>query len=406
MKVAPGIELAYQALRADSHHVILQGLDQTVPSPHSDTGEIWYGIEAFEGTEDLWNRCPLIFLPDGNHLSWEEYLKNPLDTLEKHNARIVGINAQSWVVREGSKRLESFPLIWDEIANSLIKSGELGISTDFNCMFEGDHLSGKVNPNYIAVFPIESQNEQNDLGARFLNHAASKEKVNEQNDRGAHFSNCTPSAPGGTMESETKQEENASMTIIGKLLDYITSKPAPIHQNSTGTVSIEETNAPVHVVAPPAPSEPSVPAVPVEFLGKLDTVTAEKEAVTTEKNTIATELEAARARIAEFEQQEQARKDAEQKAVEDAKEGNWEAVKLRLPAGMVHAEEDVKKLKSEYFENPGNFLMNHIEHLNHAESVIHANSAKGQGFSNTPQKEDDAPIVIGSYNAATKKFEV
>ena len=151
------------------HGAILQGLDQYVPSPHGPDGRMWYGVDNFKNTADLWDDRLLIYCPDGKHIPWREYIINPDETLQKYGARIVGKNKNSRVTVKGSKMLISDPFICDDETNRLIETGNLGISTDFYCDCDGNKLSGNVIPNYIAVFPITAQNEQGDLGARFMN---------------------------------------------------------------------------------------------------------------------------------------------------------------------------------------------------------------------------------------------
>jgi hypothetical protein len=312
----------------------------------------------------------LVFVPDGVHLSWEEYLKNPVDTLEKHKARIVGRNTGTTVETNGSKRLESKPYIWDRETADLLSKGELGISTDFYCPVVDDKLSGPVTPNYIAVFPIKSQNEQNDLAARFMNSASSAQEQKTEEE----------------MDSETITVEKNAFERLNIKFDTLLEvlKGVFTHQNSS-------------IVQEPPPA-PAPPALQTEELGALKS----------EKESLATELDATKASLEELQAKEQ-EWIAEQKAAElEAKKSQWNTIKQTLPAGLIHGEEKEKEVETEWFTDPTAFFMKYLQQINRSEEFLHANSAQGQTFSNSAKDEesDENPITIGSYDATKKEFVI
>ena len=361
-------------LSEGTHTAILQGLDQYVPKRNTNTGKIWYGVENFSDTVSQWDDALFVFVPDGHHLSWDEYLKNPVDTLEKHKARIVGKNSGTTVEIKGSKRLESKPYIWDKETTELLAKGELGISTDFYCHVIDDRLSGSVTPNYIAVYPIKSQNEQNDLASRFMN--STKEEK---------------------MESETITIEKTEFNNLNSKLDNFMYflKGVFTHQNSN------------ELSLPPPPPIVQEQTVHPTYTEEMNSVKADKERLAADKESLTTELEATKASLAELQAKEQAWEEAKKAADLETKASQWSTIKQTLPAGLLHGEGKEKEIESEWLSDSNAFFLKYLSQINRSDEFLHANSAHGQTYGNQSHDEgDEKTHHIGSFDVRKQEFVV
>ena len=378
------------------HNVVLQTLDVFVPSALSESKRMFYPFGAFEGTEHDWNGKWMIYTENTNspqHIDWDKFLKDPDKELRRNNARIVGICQGATVASYGSKRLEASPIIWDAAVNAGIARGEVGISTEFFCDWIDESLVGKVKPRYVYLFPMLIANEQNDIGARFMNTASNPVESRKNEDI--------------VMDAEFKSVLDEQKGVLNSLLDAIKGFTASISRGAhTNTApSIGDGAQTMDAVAPQTGNLAVAPSVPVEFIEKLQGL----EAATAEKDTKIAEMEA---QIKAFAEAEEARKVEAENARLAALENEWQTKLVpKFPAGLLHDEAKAADIKKMFIEDPRNFVITYSEYINKtdidASAGVHANTS-GQTHSNTSvgaKVEEDAIPTIGSFNAATGKFE-
>lgn len=364
---------------AHGHSAVLQTLDAYFPSPLSSTGMMFYGVDNFQGTVQAWEGKPVIFcgVYPPEHINNQDYLKDPVSTLEKIQGRVIGVIRWANVMTVGSKRLEAEPFIWDKYANELLEEGRLGLSTDFDCPYQDDKLIGLVTPNYLLTWEMEVANEQNDRGARFMNTAPTiNEKENEN------------MAPDPEFKAAMEKQEG----LLSKILDALSNlgKPQANHANAAPEAVLE---AATGVISP---------SVPVEYLDKMNALEQEKAA-------FAEKAAALEAKVGEFET-------AEAKRLEDAKaaemaalETEWQTTIMpKLPKGLIHEEAKAAELKNLYISDVRGFLRTYGDVLNKAEVVLDGNmpnTAQGQTHANSAAgNASDACPVIGSYDALKGGF--
>ena len=363
---ASAIEIPTADNGIKTHDLTLQTLNVFLPSKLTPTKRLFYDKEKFQGSLTSWNGRYLIYSPSTEHIDWEAYLQNPIKELQKYNARLVGIIEGPRIPETGTPRLDAFGWFWDDEVNEKAELGELGLSTDFNCPISGEEMIGYPTPNYVLCFPIETVNQQNDIGARVLNSAVSQENEN-------------------TMDEDTK---GAIAELKGLLTGFISSFKSANVQNSNPE--------PVTQIEPATIAE-AAPSVPVEYLDKIEAMKAENEKTSAELAEIKAQYDAMKAAEAE-------RAEADKAAQAQKLESVWQTTIMpKLPAALLVEESKAAEIKKMAIEQPLEFMQQYGDYINKAEINVENSNPSGQSHQNS--NPDDKPFVIGSYNARTGGFE-
>lgn len=362
---ASAIEIPTADNGIKTHDLTLQTLNVFLPSKLTPTKRLFYDKEKFQGSLTSWNGRYLIYSPSTEHIDWEAYLQNPIKELQKYNARLVGVIEGPRIPETGTPRLDAFGWFWDDEANEKAEHGELGLSTDFNCPISGEEMIGYPTPNYVLCFPIETVNQQNDIGARVLNSAVSQENT--------------------TMDEDTK---TAFSRLEGILTGFISAFKSASIQNSNPEPITQLESATIAEVAP---------SVPVEYLDKIETMKAENEKTSAELAEIKAQYDAMKAADAE-------RAEADKVAQAQKLETVWQTTIMpKLPAVLLVEEEKAAEIKKLAIEQPLEFMQQYGDYLNKSEVNVANSNPAGQSHQNS--NPDDKPVVIGSYNAAKGGFE-
>lgn len=362
---ASAIEIPTADNGIKTHDLTLQTLNVFLPSTLTSTKRLFYDKNKFEGSVTSWNGKYLIYSPSGDHIDWERYQQNPTKELQKYNARLVGIIERPRIPETGTPRLDAFGWFWDDEVNEKAELGELGLSTDFNCPISGEEMIGYPTPNYVLCFPIETVNQQNDIGARVLNSAVSQETT--------------------TMDEDTK---TAFSRLEGLLTGFIQAFKGANVQNSSPE--------PVTQIEPAAIAEVA-PSVPVEYLDKIEAMKAENEKTSAELAEIKAQYDAMKAAEAE-------RAEADKAAQAQKLESVWQTTIMpKLPAALLVEEAKAAEIKKMAIEQPLEFMQQYGDYINKTEINVANSNPSGQSHQNS--NPDDKQVVIGSYNARTGGFE-
>ncbi len=349
-----------------THDLTLQTLNVFLPSKLTPTKRLFYDKEKFEGSLTSWNGRYLIYSPSTKHIDWEAYQENPAKELQKYDARLVGVIENPRIPQMGTPRLDAFGWFWDDIVNEKAERGELGLSTDFNCPISGEEMIGYPTPNYVLCFPIETVNEQNDIGARVLNSASENQPQKEDK-----------------MEDDMK---SAFSRLEGLFTGFITALKGANVQNSAPEVFEAQT------------LEVAAPSVPVEYLNQIETMKEENEKTSAELAAIKEQYDALKATDAD--RAEQA-KTAEMQRLETV----WQTTIMpKLPAALLVDEAKAAEIKALAIEKPLEFMEQYSDVLNKADINVANSNPKGQAHQNSNQ-EEEKEFVIGSYNAKTGAYE-
>lgn len=363
---ASAIEIPTADNGIKTHDLTLQTLNVFLPSKLTPTKRLFYDKEKFEGSVTSWNGRYLIYSPSTEHIDWESYLQNPIKELQKYNARLVGVIENPRIPQMGTPRLDAFGWFWDDEANEKAEHGELGLSTDFNCPISGEEMIGYPTPNYVLCFPIETVNQQNDIGARVLNSAVSQEKT--------------------TMDEETK---GAIAELKGLITGFISAFKSANVQNSNPEPVTQLESATIAEVAP---------SVPVEYLDKIEAMKAENDKTSAELAEIKAQYDAIKATEAE-------RADADAAAQAQKLETVWQTTIMpKLPAALLVEEEKAAEIKKLAIEQPLEFMQQYGDYINKTEINVANSNPSGQSHQNS-NPDTDNQVIIGSYNAAKGGFE-
>lgn len=294
----------------DTHEVILQGLNQWLPTKHPwvKSGKAFYAVKNFQGTENLWDTVPFIFVPPGSKPQHpvNANLAGNLDAeLKRIGGRIGGKFIQTRVVTSGTPRLASKIQFTDQEAKRLYEEGKLELSTGFDAeLYENGFLSGKVTPNHVLGYVPEGSVEQNDPKAMFLN----------------------------TKENGENMAEDAEMKgILSKILSVLERfGPAPAPIQNTGDKMTEE------------------------LTKKLELANA---AIVEKDKTLA----AKDAEIADLKSRVTSLENIKAEAEKREKDARWAEIKNTLPKGACHKTEDEAALRKDYEENPAGFVLKALQ---------------------------------------------
>ncbi len=158
---------------SETHQTILQGLNRWMK--YDDGEQYFLDVEAFQGTEEAWDKAPVIFAQDHP----EDFdlvdtdLEAALAQLKDYKGRpgrVCGSLNDSEVLIPGQPRLSSKVTFDDPEIQGLYEKGKLSVSTGFTCTPGDDgHLDGKVRPNHVLIFVVDDNSQPRDKAAMLLN---------------------------------------------------------------------------------------------------------------------------------------------------------------------------------------------------------------------------------------------
>jgi len=139
-------------------------------------GKPWYyGVENFVGTEPVWNKVPLIFAQEHPDLDLvRDNLSKALSSVKDFEGKpgsICGHMENTRVEMQGQPRLATKTMFENQKVQKLYDDGKLTLSTAFYNL-DGNkdgRMAGKIQPNHVLVFVQDQQNQGVDQGAMFLN---------------------------------------------------------------------------------------------------------------------------------------------------------------------------------------------------------------------------------------------
>lgn len=314
-----------EVVPASTHDVVIQGLDQWLPTPHTwiPGGKVFFGSTNFEGSEPKWNAVPEIFVSGiPEHPSSKALRENQAAELARISGRVVGKPTGTEIIKAGTPRMQSKLSFADAEVQNLHAQGFLGQSTGFDCpTFASGQMNGMVEPSHILLFDLR-KGSPNDQKTMFLNTKAGEEIMGENDEIKGILSKLTSAIEG-----------------FGR-------GPAPAaHAN----VAADESAA------------------------KLAEQVKNLEIANTAKATAEAELEAAKAKLAEF-------ANIETKRLVDEKETRWLEIKNTLAIGKTYKPEDETSTRAAWENDPVKFALD-LVHESLAKPP--AKGAQGATFANT-----------------------
>ena len=343
-------------------NLTLQTLEVFLPYKPSPTGRLFYSKDKFDQSINLWKGKFFIYSPSGRHIDWESYLSNPAKELQKYDARIVGVNDETKIPQQGSPRLDSWGWFWDDEVNELADDGKLGLSTDFNVVYNMDEMIGAPTPNYILVFPADAKAGINpvDIGSRVLNSSIDQ-KLEDK------------------MDDEMKGAFGRLEGLLSGFIDAI--KGSNVKNSAIDATTLEV-----------------APAVPVEYLNQIETMKAENEKASAELASIREQYDALKATEAQ-------RAEADKAAEMQKLEATWQTTIMpKLPAALLVDEAKAAEIKKLAIEHPLEFMQQYGDQINRVEINVANSTVTGQTVQNS-NVENDKDLKVGSYNAVTGVFE-
>ena len=143
-----------------SHRAILQTLERSIRG-------IYFPQDLFNKYLDRWDGIPVIYGPQ--HPDITKFSEDPEAELNRVGGRIAGVIHNIQIQQAGHPRLYADVTLTDEYAEGLIDTGQLGLSTGFQCADDGYQLIGQIYPSHVLVFFEDQNNLPADYGAGFLN---------------------------------------------------------------------------------------------------------------------------------------------------------------------------------------------------------------------------------------------
>lgn len=159
-------------LAPDTHEAVLHGLEQWLPCPHSfvNGGKTFLARDNFAGTEPLWDRVPLVYVPGAPiHPSNAALRTDAAAELARIGGRLVGGMTGTALPTAGTPRISSHLNIEDDEVRALHAAGRLALSTGYDARTYPDGtLAGKVEPSHVLLFDSRC-GAPNDPKVMFLN---------------------------------------------------------------------------------------------------------------------------------------------------------------------------------------------------------------------------------------------
>ena len=320
-----------EAVPASTHDVVLQGLDQWLPTPHTwiPGGKVFFGSKNFEGSEPKWDAVPEIFVSGvPEHPSSEALRANQAAELARIRGRVVGKPTDTKIVKVGTPRMQSKLTFADAEVQNLHAQGFLGQSTGFDCpTFASGQMNGMVEPSHILLFDLR-KGSPNDQKTMFLNTKRTGEENMGEND---------PEMKG----------------ILSKLTSALEGLGKSSKETAHANVAVDDSTE--------------------KLAERLAEHAKNLEIANTAKATAEAELEAAKAKLAEF-------ANIETKRLADEKEARWLDIKNTLTVGKTYKPEDEAATRAAWEKDPVKFALD-LVHESLAKPP--AKGAQGATFGNT-----------------------
>ena len=320
-----------------AHPTILQQLNRKI-------GDDFFPVESFENVAD-WESVPVIFAQE--HPDMEAYDLDPAAELARiaettgRRADVVGTPTNARIERTGRPRLQA-DLNWnaDPDVQRLFNEGKLGVSTGFWAHTKDNQLDGYVKPHHILLFEEDQSNQPRDKGAVVLNKETNMKSFTNE---------------GRVLSGKNSTRLNEIFEMLKTFIEEITGGSAPVTNQEPS--EIVQTYTEIE-----------------EKTNMVDTEIASKDAEIAELKNKISEMESKNT--------EYANKIAEIETAQ--KEAAWQALKNKLPPGMVHTPELEKETRDLFESDPVSFTNKLIDLR-----VEATKPEAGQAFTN----QDEDPVA-------------
>ena len=291
-----------------AHPTILQQLNRKI-------GDDFFPVESFENVAD-WESVPVILAQE--HPDMVAYDLDPAAELARiaettgRRADVVGTPTNARIERTGRPRLQA-DLNWnaDPDVQRLFNEGKLGVSTGFWAHTKDNQLDGYVKPHHILLFEEDQSNQPRDKGAVVLNKEMNMKSFTNE---------------GRVLSGKNSTRLNEIFEMLKTFIEEITGGSAPVTNQEPS--EIVQTYTEIE-----------------EKTNMVDTEIASKDAEIAELKNKISEMESKNT--------EYANKIAEIETAQ--KEAAWQALKNKLPPGMVHTPELEKETRDLFESDPVSF---------------------------------------------------
>ena len=388
-------EAQYEAFFSPAMAFNLKDHDVTLQTLNREAKGVYLTLESFEPTVGAWAGTPVI--KADTHPDMNLFDINPDEALKAVNGAIVGKVAEPHINMTGHPTLESVLSLKDEAGlEALINKGNLSISTGFHCLKQEDvtnqygnafaSTKGPVKPHHVLLF-IETPDPKSTPG-----------------DKGAAFHNKEG-------DEALRQEANAFIMMGVRRLDYLNLKHNTLVAKMTNEITHQEPATPVVATAPPAVDPPPAAPTPapVAVQAAAETAVLAEVAVADviealgplDLETMGKKLAEAHARIKELEALLAEASVTMNTLLAEKADDAWREVKEFLPAGMVHKEEDEKKVRAEWEKDPHKVSMTAMTFMATGEVP---GEKSGEAFTMGPKPKTAHRATVGVWDAENDKF--
>ena len=290
------------------HETILQQLNRKI-------GDDFFPVESFENVTD-WDTVPVIFAQD--HPDMAAYDLDPAAELARiaettgRRADVVGTPTNARIETTGRPRLQA-DLNWnaDPDVQRLFNEGKLGVSTGFWAHTKDNQLDGYVKPHHILLFEEDQSNQPRDKGAVVLNKETNMKSFTNE---------------GRVLSGKNSSRLNEIFDMLKSFIEEISGGSAPVTNQE-----------PSEIVQTYTEIEEKTNMTDTEIASKDAEITDLKAQLQKEQD----EKKALADKIAEIETAQ--------------KEAAWQALKNKLPPGMVHTPELEKETRDLFECDPVSF---------------------------------------------------
>lgn len=306
-----------------THDTILQTLERWLTYENGDT---FLGVDAFKGTEPLWEQVPAIFAQDHPDMA---LVTTDLDAAVKAVGGTLlppGTVSNYQVVIPGQPRLIANTRFSDPTLQKLYDAGKLSLSTGFYAREKDGRIVGQIEPNHVLIFEQDDQNQPRDRGAMFLNHE-------------------------GHPMPETEEKPNKGAVFSKKNLSLIEQAVAALTAMLAGLKN-DVTDSDTEKAAKAAPTKTTEdPTMDTEKITALENKVKEMTTAGEEyKNTIT-------AKDAEIAKLTTEISEMKNKAALEAENTTWATLKNTLPKAWTNTPELETKARDEWKANKDAFLI-------------------------------------------------
>lgn len=326
-----------------AHPTILQQLNRKI-------GDDFFPVESFENVAD-WESVPVILAQE--HPDMVAYDLDPAAELARiaettgRRADVVGTPTNARIETTGRPRLQA-DLNWnaDPDVQRLFNEGKLGVSTGFWAHTKDNQLDGYVKPHHILLFEEDQSNQPRDKGAVVLNKETNMKAFTNE---------------GRVLSWKNSTRLNEIFEMLKTFIEEITGG-----QQVTNLAPVDPA-ASIEVVQTYTEIEEKTNMTDTEIASKDAEITDLKAQLQKEQD----EKKVLADKIAEIETAQ--------------KEAAWQALKNKLPPGMVHTPELEKETRDLFESDPVSFTNKLIDLRVEAATKPEA----GQAFTN----QDADPVA-------------